>query len=163
MNLHTSLPKLWKCPRRVCDEHEWDGWKCTFHALSVLLWQVWRWCRSQVWWHTQGGYSSVLCNPQTMKLNVIKGLQDLKNLFTPFSNEATQTGLRHHKMFSYVFGQNISRLHNILSTDLHYCSLTWLTCTESVDHSIIGLLNCSGVWNYQCMMAFLRHLKTSVT
>ena len=34
--------------------------------------------------------------------------QCLNNLFTPFSNEATQTGLRHHTMFSYAFGQNTS-------------------------------------------------------
>ena len=46
--------------------------------------------------------------PMPVKLSAIKGLQSLNNLFTPFSNEATQTGLRHHTMFSYAFGQNIS-------------------------------------------------------
>ena len=112
---HEFAEALKALPRHACDEHKWDGGKCTFHALKVCSCGECQddadfKCDSKDY-HTR---QILKCPMHSLAYEIectchrIKGLQSLSNLFTPFSNEATQTGLRHHTMFLYTFGQNIS-------------------------------------------------------
>ena len=125
--------------------HKWDGGICTFHELKVCSFGK---CEDDADLKCDGkDYHT----RQTLKCpmhSLAYEIESLSNLFTPFSNEDIQTGLR-RCMFSYAFGQNTSTSRDFTiifyPQNLHCCSQIRLTCTESVDHSIIGLLNCSGV------------------
>ena len=108
---HEFAEALKALPRHACDKHEWDGGKCMFHALKICSCGK---CEDDAElkcggkdYHTR---QMLKCPMHSLayEIECHQRASKSEQLFTPFSNEATQTGLRCHTMFSYAFGQNIS-------------------------------------------------------
>ena len=123
MNLHEFAEALKTLPRHAHDKHGWDGGKCTFHTLKVCSCDE---CQDDADLKCDGkDYHTrqiLKCPMHSLayETECHQRASISEQLVTPFSNEATQTGLRRHTMFSYAFGRNIhlERLHHTLSTEL---------------------------------------------
>ena len=157
-----EFPKALKVlPRHARDQREWDGGKCTFHSLKVCSCGK---CGDDAHLKCDGkDYHTrhmLKCPMHSLayEIECHQSASMSEQIVHPILKRGHSNWLEASQCFHTLSAET----HPPGEASLYLIHRT-CTYTESVDHSIIGLLNCSDVWSYQCMMVFTGHLKNSIS
>ena len=149
MNLHEFSEASKVLPRHARDKHEWDGGKCMFHVLKLCSCGE---CQDDADLKCDGkNYHTrhVLKCPMhslACEIECHQRASISEQLVHPILKQGHSNWLEASHVFICFWPQHIhlERLYYFLSTKLVLLQSN-MTYTESVDHSIIGLLNCSDI------------------
>ena len=142
-SVHEFAEPLKALPRHACDKHEWDGGKCTFHALKVCSCGK---CEDDAKlkcdgkdYHTR---QMLKCPMHSLayEIECRQRASKSEQLIHPILKWGHSNRLEaSHNVFIRFRPKKIylERLHYTLSIELALLQSN-ITCTESMDCSIIG-------------------------